>query len=820
LEVLVLVRLSASLIVASVLIVTLPPTAAAQTPRIVSGVVSAAGNAPVADATVVLKASGREDVTVRTDADGRFSIPNVPAGVHVVHVSRVGLSPVETVVTVDAATLPIPPLSIVLAEIVRERVNVVGDLAALTRAPGSTHLLGGAELQRVQTGTDDIHKMLRQVPGLNIQEEDGYGLRPNIGMRGTGTDRSSKITMMEDGVLIAPAPYSAPAAYYAPTPGRMEALEIRKGSSQIKSGPITTGGVLNYVSTSIPSDFRLRANVVGGGDNTRKVVASLGDTYRNAGWLIETFQFRTDGFKQLDGGGDTGVDVADYLAKLKFNTTPSATLYQEVEFKIGRTTQEGQETYLGLTDEDFASNPWRRYAGSQADTFESTHEQYQVRHLLARPTWDVTTVAYRNNFSRAWYKLENVMGAGLSAVLANPVAFPQQFAVLTGANSAANALVIRNNNRTYFGTGIQTTFGARWSTGGFRHAFEAGLRYHEDEEDRFQQDDAYQMVAGRMLLTRAGAPGSQTNQVVGAKALAGFMTDTITRGAWTLTPGVRLEFIDLRRTDYARTDPARSAPTGVFDTSVNVVIPGVGLAYRARPSVTLFGGVHKGFAPPAPGQPGDTRAEESLNYEGGVRLQGQRVSAEVAGFYNDYSNLLGRDTLSTGGSGVGDLYNGGSVSVHGVEASSLLRLVSSEGFSVPVRLTYTLTQAQFRNSFQSQYGPWGAVQTGFELPYVPRHQLFVAVDLEGRAWRARLDATALSRMRTVAGEGALVDARSTDATFAVGASAEYTLAPGAQLFANVQNLTNRAYVASRHPAGVRPGLPRLMMVGLKLELGR
>jgi outer membrane receptor for Fe3+-dicitrate len=268
-------------------------------------------------------------------------------------------------------------------------------------------------MEKVKLGTDDIHQMLRRIPGVNIQEEEGYGLRPNIGMRGTGTDRNSKITMMEDGVLVAPAPYAAPAAYYSPTAGRMESLEVRKGSSQVKYGPITTGGVLNYVSTSIPSTFQLRGTFNGGGDNTRKTTADIGDSYRNFGWLIETFQFRNDGFKELAGGGDTGVELSDYLTKVRFNTTPTDNMYQEVEIKVGRTEQTGDETYLGLTDADFQVNPMRRYAASQVDVLEATHEQYQVRHLLARRTWDLTTVAYRNNFHRAWYKLQSVLGSGL-----------------------------------------------------------------------------------------------------------------------------------------------------------------------------------------------------------------------------------------------------------------------------------------------------------------------------------------------------------------------------------------------------------------------
>ena len=573
-------------------------------------VVSVDGN-PVPGADVVLRAAdGRQFETVSGE-DGRFGFDNVRAGAYGLLAVSLGRSPSnQTVVVSEGRPLEV---TVVLPDIVQERVNVVGHPSALDRIPGSAHVIAPAEMQTVLVSTNDIHQMLRQIPGLNLQEEEGFGLRPNIGMRGSGTDRSAKITLMEDGILVAPAPYAAPAAYYSPTAGRIEALEVRKGSSQIRYGPNTTGGVLNYVSTSIPSDFRLRANFAAGGDNMRKVTANLGDVYRNFGWLVETFQLRNDGFKTLDGGGKTGVDVADYLVKLRFNTTPTQSFYQEVEVKLGRTEQTGDETYLGLTDADFARTPFRRYAASQVDVFDSEHEQYQVRHLLAARAWDLTTIAYRNDFYRSWYKLQSVLGSGPASVLANPEAFPGQMSVLTGADSAPNALVVRDNNRTYYGAGLQSVLGFSAGAGALRHAFEIGLRYHRDEEDRFQHEDAYQMIAGRMVLTRPGAPGSQSNRVSGADAVAVFASDTVTWGAWSLSPGLRYETISLERVDYRSTDPARTSPARARRSSLRVVVPGIGVSYAIRPGISLFGGVHKGFAPPGPGSDDATKAEESVN---------------------------------------------------------------------------------------------------------------------------------------------------------------------------------------------------------------
>ncbi len=154
-----------------------------------------------------------------------------------------------------------------------ERLRVISD--PVDRTPGSVSYLNEEQLRRQHY--TDIHRVLSLLPGVNLQEEDGYGLRPNIGIRGSGTERSQKITLLEDGILIAPAPYAAPAAYYFPTAGRMSGIEVRKGSSAIRQGPYTNGGVLNLMSSPIPGRFYGDIEIEAGSDSQIPGPGRVGD---------------------------------------------------------------------------------------------------------------------------------------------------------------------------------------------------------------------------------------------------------------------------------------------------------------------------------------------------------------------------------------------------------------------------------------------------------------------------------------------------------------------------------------------------------------
>uniref|UniRef100_UPI0025C3548A TonB-dependent receptor plug domain-containing protein n=1 Tax=Aquisalimonas sp. TaxID=1872621 RepID=UPI0025C3548A len=275
-----------------------------------------------------------------------------------------------------------------------ERISITGDPDRIRDVPGSAQQLDRDELDR--HSYSDPHRILRAVPGVNLVEEEGYGQFPHISMRGTPPERNNRVTIMEDGVLVAPAPYAAPAAYYFPPLARMDRVEVQKGSSAIRHGPYTTGGALNMLSTPIPSETGGKADVLFGSNNGRRVHANLGGTQGlpgragHLGWLIEGFSEQSDGFKSVDNPvagpnqpePDTGLDRRNSMTKLRWNTDPTAEIYQELEFKFAMDDRTMGETYLGLTQEDFDANPFRRYKGSARDEINTENELFQLRHYI------------------------------------------------------------------------------------------------------------------------------------------------------------------------------------------------------------------------------------------------------------------------------------------------------------------------------------------------------------------------------------------------------------------------------------------------------
>jgi len=700
-----------------------------------------------------------------------------------------------------------------------DTVTIIGRPSDVADVPGSAHVVDSETLELFKD--TDIQRVLRTVPGVYLQEEDGFGLRPNIGIRGSGLDRSARIALLEDGILIAPAPYSAPSAYYFPTQRRMSGLEVLKGPASVVVGPRTTGGALNMISTPIPDALGANLDLRLGDHSTFDVHANAGNHGERVSWLVETVQSRSDGFKHIDGplDGDTGFDIQDYVAKFQVNSDPDADIYQSLRMKLGYTDQTSDETYLGLTDDDFAADPNLRYAASEGDVFTSEHEQYQLSYAIdPGNNWRGEITAYRNEFKRNWYKLQSVNGLSMSSVLGDPATYATELGYLRGDTSADDAIFKRANNRSYYSQGVQAQIEWDLGFGETEVALTTGFRIHKDEEDRFQHQDGYRMEDGMLVMTTAGAPASTTNRVSDASANSFFVNAEIRAGQWILTPGLRFEDVDLRRFDYSTEDPSRSqGPTRVRENSVSMAIPGIGALYRLNSEWRLLAGVHKGFNPPGPGSSADE--ESSLNIEVGTRYNNDALSIEAIYFINDYDNLVGTVTESTGGGGdIGDQFDGGEVTVAGLELSGHYSWSVGE-VDVPLGLQYTWTsEAEFDNAFDSSFEPWGNVDVGDELPYIPEHQLRATTGLATEQWRVSLAASYISELRDKAGQGSVEAGESIDSHVVWDLLASWQFSARLSSYVKVDNLLDESYVAARRPAGLRPGLPRTAYLGVTFRL--
>lgn len=700
-----------------------------------------------------------------------------------------------------------------------EVISIFGQRNQLETATGSAFVID--ETQMEQFEFDDIHRVLQSVPGVYVREEDGYGLRPNIGLRGATTERSAKVAIMEDGILIAPAPYAAPAAYYFPLMSRMTQVEVFKGPSAIKYGPNTVGGAINMLSRSISSSSENNGGLldIAYGENSYQKAHGYytanvkNNTFGDYGVLVEALTVGADGFKTLDFGGDTGFKKNEVLVKA--NYTPKGTdYYQYWQFKAGYSEEVSDETYLGLSDADFYEHPNRRYVASKNDQMDWEHYQFQVSHYIElNADTSIYTQAYRRDFDRDWDRLNSFnTNRSMQTILSAPntglnALFME---VLTGERdslSEQESLLFTLNDRKYFSQGIESKlfWDTEWS--GANLALDVGLRLHQDQVERHHRQDTY--VMRNQQLEFAGEQQVLTTfNKDKSTAIASFINANVDFGDVNITAGMRVEYIEGEANDHLTQTQTTNSDT--------VVLPGLGMFYKFNNELGFLLGVNKGYVPNSPGQSDNIDPEESWNYEFGLRYSNSIIQSEIIGFYNDYSNLKGTCTFSSGCNETLDQeFNGGEVNVNGIEASLNTEIIVTSTITMPIRVTYTFTDAEFQNDFHSNFSQWGHVSKGDTLPYLPENQLSIEVAFASEHWRAALLFKHQDNMQEAAGSATELSGFMTDELQFVDFSAWYNLCSSLKTYLKIDNMTDESNIVSRRPFGARPGKPRQAVVGVK-----
>lgn len=690
--------------------------------------------------------------------------------------------------------------------------------------PGSGQYIGIRTLEKLNQ--PNVNNVLRTIPGVNIRDEEGFGLRPNIGLRGTAVNRSAKVTLMEDGILIAPAPYSDPAAYYFPTFARMHGVEVLKGSSQIKYGPYTIGGAINLISTPIPSSFKGFAQLSYGSFQTNQQRLWIGDSRKNFDYLFEINRMASNGFKQLDNGGNTGFDRRDIMGKFRWHSDEEAKIQQSLTLKFVTGSEDGNETYLGLTYEDYQANPLRRYAGTQKDKLDMTFQNISLHYsILPAKGLSVHVTGYYAHVFRDWARASSFGGQSINSIINNPYAHQTPYLIMKGQEDGE--VLYQSAARNFFSSGVQANANYTFNTGEISHRLNWGIRYHMDQADRFATRSSFAMTNGNMVLTSPGLKGNQENQIRDALSISSFLSYDIQYKSLKLSPGFRVEKIEFELQNFGNSDNGRTGLALRSATNdMSILLPGIGFNYEINPGMKAFGGIHRGFSPP--GMPslnssdGQAKVETSINYELGYSYEKAGFNFELTGFLNEYDNILGTDNISGGGAGTGDMFNAGNAKIHGIELSMSYDLWKY----FPLSLAYTYTSAKFEETFLNGGGDWGngLIQKGDYIPFITPHLLTGSIGISKNRFNALLIGRYTSQTRVRPGQNEIIlpsenawlsEINALKGFLILDLSANYKFSSTFTGFTTINNLTNNTLIVANLPQGYRPNIPLSLNFGVK-----
>ncbi|MFY9269839.1 MAG: TonB-dependent receptor [Candidatus Manganitrophaceae bacterium] len=673
-------------------------------------------------------------------------------------------------------------------------VEVIGTPEALERIAGSGEVIDQKTLENSRIFTTS--EALRKVPGVQVRDEEGFGLRPNIGIRGLNPTRSSKVLLLEDGLFLTYAPYGDNATYYHPPIDRFERIEVLKGSGQILFGPQTVGGVINYMTPLPPAQPGGFLAFSGGNRDYLSGHLRYGGTWGGTGLVLDYVRKEGEGARE---------NTFSALNDLNFKTVQALGTRQALTLKFNAYNEDSNVTYSGLTEAEFRANP-RQNPFKNDFMFLKRYGTSAIHEYVFSNDLVLTTALYGSFVQRDWWRQSSNSGQR-----PNDSADPN----CSGMANLNTTCGTEGRLRTYYHWGIEPRLRARHRLFGVESETHLGLRAHYEVQDRLQMNGNF--------------PGSRTGTVIEDnerknQAYSAFLQNRFLLGNWTVTPGVRVE-----RVFYQRTNRLANAGAGLNGkTDLTEVIPGLGVTYSPG-GTSFFAGAHRGFAPPrtediisnTTGGTVDLDPERSWNYELGIRTQpvaGVRVEATL--FRMDFTNQVVAASVA-GGAGAA-LTNAGKTLHQGGELMARFDtgVVLNSPHNLYFQSAYTyLPVAEFSGDRFSSITPAVRV-TGNRLPYASKHLLTATVGyLHPIGLDTRLEAVYVGEQF-----GDDLNTVAPTANGQQGAIPGYTIwnvavnyeiaALNTTLFATVKNLFDKTYIVDR-VRGILPGSPRLIQGGLQ-----
>lgn len=695
------------------------------------------------------------------------------------------------------------------------KVDVIGNMDALQSVTGSGAILDKEVLYQSHVFT--TNEALRKIPGVNVRDEEGFGMRPNIGIRGLNPTRSTRTLLLEDGLPLSYAPYGDNASYYHPPVDRFDNIELLKGAGQLLFGPQTTSATINYITPTPPLTPKGFVSFTGGNRDYLNGHVNYGGTVGAIGGLFDYIH------KEGQGARDNlFLEIDDVNLKGLYRINEQNSLILRGNYF----REDSQLTYSGITDAElknfgFRYNPFKNDNFSADRWGTSATHEYKFNQEVK-----LTTSFYWTQFNRDWWRQASTTTdkqcAGFAA---------KREAGIAVNPDACNS--IEGRLRDYNTWGVEPRLHVYHDFLGVSSELDMGFRAHFEEQYRRQEN-------GTSPTARSGKV-TEINERF-ADAYSGFIQNRFFVGKWTFTPALRVESVE-----YERRNLLNPAATQEGKSSLTEPLPGFGINYTPLDEVTAFFGVHRGFSPPRvedaisnTGIATDVRPEKSWNYELGVRSKPWRGLALDSTLFNVYFEQQNAVGSIAGGStplAVGEgLYQGleffGRVDFgeilqtpHNIYLQSAYTWVGNAEALSPFRCVPV--DGKIPSSCVNGLVPGSA--KGNRMPYAPEHMLTATVgynhpigldfrvetvfvsdqfsDFHNAVGQVNPDGTA-----NLSGQFGEIDSYAI-----VNLATTYRVKPlQTDLFVTVKNLFDEDYIVDR-TRGILTGSPRLVQAGFRTD---
>lgn len=761
---------------------------------ILQGIVMDENKAIILGAKIVLRDSlGARSETV-SDANGEFRFENLPKGTYEIVITAKGFK-IQTIAAEFGKTIEITLQHQGIAETVSITTSTLaGTSEALERTAGSFQTVDREQLE--QSRVFNFSEALRKIPGVNVRDEEGFGLRPNISIRGTNPTRSTKVLLLEDGIPLAYAPYGDNASYYHPPVERFESIEVLKGSGQIEYGPVTVAGVVNYITPNPPSKPTFSLKLTGGNRNFFNGNAQFGGTFGSTGLILN--------FNRKQGAGareNVRSGVNDFSTKVVQTLSDRNILI----VKYSYLKEDSRVTYSGLTLAEYNANP--RQNPFLNDYFNAFRQGFSLSHTVVLSSkMNLTTNFFTNYFSRDWWRQSS-----------NSAQRPNRLNLDADCRSMADLNTTCGNEgrlRDYRNFGIEPRFNANFDVGSVRNDLNIGFRFYSETQNRMQKN-------GDLPNSRDGV--IVENNFRSNSAVSGFVQNRFVWKDFALTTGVRIENIRYKRENRLINASGK--------TELKQIIPGFGITYNLFGNTTIFAGVHRGFAPPRTediisntGGVIELNPELSWNYEIGLRTRPVRgFSLDTTFFRTDYLNQIVPASIA---GGIGAAFTNGGKTLHqGIEVSSRIDTSNffKTAFNIYLQANYTnLLTAEFSGVRNSSISGFTNVSvSGNRLPYAPKQTFNASLGFAYQNLDVFVENNFISRQ--FSDDLNSIDANANGQRGAIpsqiywNATANYRAEKlKSVFFLTVKNIFDKTFIVDRS-RGILPSSPRLLQAGVKIS---